>query len=166
MSVTPWIAGGGDAAAAGGGGAVLLTRKVTYVKPLHLPIPLAPKQCNVWEEHKLLSKSDGGWVVECKSTNDAPKGDCFYVLVQLCGIHLARGQSQLRITMQVNFGGDRTQILFACCLRFVALYARLLSSTPAAHPKFSTSTAHILFVADGVFQTGLGQEHDTVWRRE
>jgi len=42
-------------------------------------------------------------VVECKSTNDAPKGDCFYVLVQLCGVHRVSGQSQLRISMRMCF---------------------------------------------------------------
>lgn len=100
VSAGPW-GPPGDANPAAGCAAALRMRRVAYVKPLRIPIPLAPKQCHVWEEHRLVAKSDGGWVVECKCTNDAPKGDCFYVLVQLCGVHRASGAAQLRITMQV-----------------------------------------------------------------
>ncbi|KAI8470119.1 MAG: hypothetical protein J3K34DRAFT_459010 [Monoraphidium minutum] len=103
VSVTPW--GPPDPAAPPPGCApgALRGRRVSYVKPLRIPIPMAPKQCNVWEEQRLLAKGDGGWVVECRSTNDAPKGDCFYVLVQLCGVHVASGAAQLRISMQMVF---------------------------------------------------------------
>jgi len=103
----PTAAASGDASISGtsssSGSAPLRVRQVAYVKPLRIPIPLAPKQCNVWEEHRLLAKSDGGWVVECKSTNDAPKGDCFYVLVQLCGVRRNSRQAQLRISMTMVF---------------------------------------------------------------
>jgi hypothetical protein len=51
-----------------------------------------------------VCKCDGGWVVGCRSTNDAPRGDTFFVLVQLCGVHIATGQSRLRISMQVGHG--------------------------------------------------------------
>jgi hypothetical protein len=56
----------------------------------------------VVEEHRLVAKCDGGWVVECRSTNDAPRGDTFYVLVQLAGVHVGSGQSRLRVSMQVR----------------------------------------------------------------
>jgi hypothetical protein len=79
------------------------SRSLAYVKPLRIPIPLAPKQCNVWEKQSILSKSDEGFVVLCQSSNDAPKGDCFHVLVQLYGVRLSAGRSRLRITMEMVF---------------------------------------------------------------
>ncbi|GBF95637.1 hypothetical protein Rsub_08619 [Raphidocelis subcapitata] len=101
VRASTWAAGGDPVSP--GGPAPLRGRRVSYVKPLRIPIPLAPKQCNVWEEHRLVAKTDGGFVVECRSTNDAPKGDCFYVDVQLAGTHVASGQSRLRISMQIVF---------------------------------------------------------------
>lgn len=49
-----------------------------------------------------MAKSQGGWVVESKSTNDAPKGDCFHVLVQYAAVYGGRHSTQLRISMQVG----------------------------------------------------------------
>lgn len=40
------------ACAAEGRPSPLRLRKVNYMKPLRVPIPMAPKQCNVWEEHR------------------------------------------------------------------------------------------------------------------
>lgn len=37
---------------------ILRMRKVSYVKPLRVPIPMAPKQCNVWEEHRCAMLSE------------------------------------------------------------------------------------------------------------
>ena len=88
----------------------------------------------MWEEHRLLAKTDGGWVVECKSTNDAPKGDCFYVVVQLCGTHLASGRAQLRISMQVRGGMDGGPFIAACLQVFIHEKIHMLVPWQAAPP--------------------------------
>eukprot|EP00798_Chlamydomonas_sp_ICE-L_P014249 gene14249-20222_t len=60
------------------------TRKVTYVRPLN--IPLAPKQCDVEEVHTVKLKSPGGFILERKVSTNAPKGDAFFVLIQEVGV--------------------------------------------------------------------------------
>ena len=47
---------------------------MAYVKPLRVPIPLAPKQCNVWEEHRCAMRQVHG----CPSGRmiaDTPKAE-------------------------------------------------------------------------------------------
>jgi len=56
----------------------------------------------VWEEHKLLVKTDGGFVAEIAATNNAPKGDCFVARVQLCGVFISSSTSSIRISMKVG----------------------------------------------------------------
>jgi hypothetical protein len=53
----------------------------------------------VWEEQRLITRSDGGFIVELRCTNNAPKGDCFHALLQLCGAVHGRRACQLRISM-------------------------------------------------------------------
>ncbi len=94
-------------------------RTVTYIRPLQIPIPLAPKQCNVtevqtvgrgcaprplsssdplWPLHpvKLLARGAGGFVLETRITTNAPKGDTFYVLIQWTGT-AEQGGSKTRV---------------------------------------------------------------------
>ncbi len=61
-----------DLAARSGRGSAK-SRKVTYVRPLQIPIPMAPKQCDVSEIHSLLVHQAGGFVMEAKVTTSAPK---------------------------------------------------------------------------------------------
>lgn len=97
MVVGPWWA-----APAGAG--YQRVRSVFYTKKLNIPLPLAPERCQVWEEHRLLVKEAGGWVVLLVCTNDAPKGDCFEAHVQICGVYVDRNTSRLRVSMQVGRG--------------------------------------------------------------
>lgn len=84
------------------GAGYLRVRNVSYTKKLNIPLPLAPERCQVWEEHRLLAKDAGGWVVLLVCTNDAPKGDCFEAHVQICGLYVDRNTSKLRVSMQVG----------------------------------------------------------------
>ena len=77
-------------------------RKVTYVRPISIPLPMAPKKCNVNEIQKIKAKEAGGFVVETKISTDAPKGDTFFVLIQ----HAAcsdGSNTRLRMSFQVEF---------------------------------------------------------------
>lgn len=56
----------------------------------------------MWEDHRLLVKQDGGFVVQHICTNNAPKGDCFRALIQICGVYLTSNSSRLRISMKVG----------------------------------------------------------------
>lgn len=56
----------------------------------------------VWEEHRLLVKQDGGFVAQQICTNNAPKGDCFRALIQICGLYVTTNSSRLRISMKVS----------------------------------------------------------------
>lgn len=85
------------------GAAYQHVRDVSYVKKLNIPLPLAPERCNVWEEHRLMVKEAGGWVVQIICKNDAPKGDCFEAHVQMCGVYVSEQSSRLRVSMQVRF---------------------------------------------------------------
>ena len=80
-------------------------RDVSYTKRLNIPLPLAPEKCHVWEEHRLLTKEAGGWVVHMVCKNDAPKGDCFEAHVQMCGVYVSSSSSRLRVSMQVSAVG-------------------------------------------------------------
>lgn len=62
----------------------------------------SPRLLQVWEEHRILVKQDGGFVVQVVCTNDAPKGDCFRALIQMCGVFVSSGKSRLRISMKVS----------------------------------------------------------------
>jgi hypothetical protein len=95
MSIGPWKP-------APAGAAYQCVRDVSYVKKLNIPLPLAPERCNVWEEHRLLVKEAGGWVVQIICKNDAPKGDCFEAHVQMCGVYVSEHSSRLRVSMQVR----------------------------------------------------------------
>lgn len=75
ISVGPWRA-------APPGAGYLRVRDVSYTKKLNIPLPLAPEKCHVWEEHRLMVKEAGGWVVLITCKNDAPKGDCFEAQVR------------------------------------------------------------------------------------
>jgi hypothetical protein len=86
------------------GSECLRVRSVSYTKRLHIPVPLAPERCRVWEEHRLLERSSAGWVAQVECHNDAPKGDCFAAHVQLCGVRVSSDSSRLRISMQVGVG--------------------------------------------------------------
>lgn len=77
-------------------------RDVSYTKRLNIPLPLAPDKCHVWEEHRLLTREAGGWVVQVVCKNDAPKGDCFEAHVQMCGVYVNSNDSRLRVSMQVR----------------------------------------------------------------
>ncbi|GAX79152.1 hypothetical protein CEUSTIGMA_g6592.t1 [Chlamydomonas eustigma] len=79
------------------------SRTVTYVRPLTIPIPMAPKQCDVTEVHSLLVNEAGGFVVECKVTTNAPKGDAFFVLIQWVGISDGASNTKVRISFKVEF---------------------------------------------------------------
>jgi hypothetical protein len=92
MSVGPWRAGAG----------CLRVRDVSYTKKLNIPLPLAPEKCHVWEEHRLIMKEPGGWVVLINCKNDAPKSDCFEAQVQMCGVYINGNTSKLRVSMQVR----------------------------------------------------------------
>lgn len=76
-------------------------RDVSYTKHLNIPLPLAPEKCHVWEEHR-LTREGGGWVLTSVTKNDAPKGDCYEALVQMCGIYVSSHSSRLRVSMQVR----------------------------------------------------------------
>ncbi|GAX79153.1 hypothetical protein CEUSTIGMA_g6593.t1 [Chlamydomonas eustigma] len=76
------------------------SRTVTYIRPLN--IPMAPKQCDVTEEHALITQEAGGFVVESKVTTNAPKGDTFYVLIQWAGI-VEGSKTRVRISLEVVF---------------------------------------------------------------
>lgn len=95
MSIGPW-----RAVPAGAG--YQRVRNVSYVKKLNIPLPLAPEKCHVWEEHRLVTKEAGGWVVQITCKNDAPKGDCFEAHVQMCGVYVNSNTSRLRVSMQVS----------------------------------------------------------------
>ncbi|WIA20979.1 hypothetical protein OEZ85_005316 [Tetradesmus obliquus] len=94
MAVGPWKPG-----ASGSG--CLRCRSAQYTKKLN--IPFAPKQCQVWEEHQVLLKQDGGWVAQHICTNDAPKGDCFRAMVQLVGVYVSSGKSRLRVSLKLDW---------------------------------------------------------------
>ena len=91
VTLSPWESSGSDK-----------ERKVTYVRPLSIPIPMAPKKCNVTETHKLRVKEAGGFIMEAKVQTDAPKGDCFFVLIQYAACSEG-GNTKLRISFQVEF---------------------------------------------------------------
>ncbi|KAF8062628.1 hypothetical protein HT031_003957 [Scenedesmus sp. PABB004] len=91
--VGPWAPGGVPG--------VLSARSVSYVK--RLSIPFAPKQCQVWEEHQVLARCGGGFVVQHVCTNDAPKGDCFRALVQLACSATAPDACRLRVSMKLDW---------------------------------------------------------------
>jgi hypothetical protein len=61
----------------------------------------------VWEEQRILVKENGGFVAQLKCTNNAPKGDCFYAIVQLFGCFKGCTQSRLRVSMRVRKSGSR-----------------------------------------------------------
>jgi hypothetical protein len=96
MSVGAWKA-------APAGAAYQHVRNVSYVMKLNIPLPLAPERCNVWEEHRLMVKEAGGWVVQNICKNDALKGDCFEAHVQMCGVYVSEQCSRLRVSMQVRY---------------------------------------------------------------
>jgi hypothetical protein len=94
----------------------LRSRDVSYTKQLNIPLPLAPDKCHVWEEHRLVDKAPGGWVVQQICRNDAPKGDCFEAHVQLCGVSVAPNCSRLRVSMQVRLRGCVMSCYACVCL--------------------------------------------------
>ena len=125
VAATPWAAAAaaGAAETAGLGPAMPsalsssaaapgAARRVAYVKPLRVPIPMAPKRCNVNESQSVVARAPGaGWAVRCRSTNDAPRGDCFVVDVLLAAAAAGGGGSgsagaprcRLVVTMEVAF---------------------------------------------------------------
>lgn len=106
--VTEMVIGPWQAAAAGV--SYQRVRNVSYTKKLNIPLPLAPDKCHVWEEHRLMVKEDGGWVVLLICKNDAPKGDCFEAHVQICGVYVNSNTSKLRVSMEVG-----TPYYDTCC---------------------------------------------------
>ncbi|KAG1673148.1 hypothetical protein FOA52_015259 [Chlamydomonas sp. UWO 241] len=78
------------------------TRELRYIRPLSLGIPMAPKQCNVLEVHTMSVNKPGGFVFEKRVTTDAPKGDTFYVVIQICGT-AAGVNTQLRVSYKIEF---------------------------------------------------------------
>lgn len=91
------------------GGAQLLAGDAELV--LHLL--LLSLSLQVWEEHQVLLKQDGGWVAQHICTNDAPKGDCFRAMVQLVGVYVSSGKSRLRVSLKV--GCACTTLCFCGC---------------------------------------------------
>jgi hypothetical protein len=53
-------------------------------------------------------KGRGGFVVETIVTNDAPKGDGFFVLLQWVGISTGLGSSMFRVSYKVS--DDRMEV--------------------------------------------------------
>jgi hypothetical protein len=56
----------------------------------------------VWEEQRIVTKENGGFVAEVRCTNDAPKGDCFVAIVQLYAATQGTAQAKFRVTMKVT----------------------------------------------------------------
>jgi hypothetical protein len=69
---------------------------------MNMLLLLPPLPLQVWEEHQVLLKQDGGWVAQHICTNDAPKGGCFRAMVQLVGVFVSSGKSRLRVSMKVR----------------------------------------------------------------
>lgn len=86
-------------------GGAAKVRTTTYIKPLSIPLPLAPRKCNVTVVQRVLSKRRGGFVVQQHITTDAPKGDAFAVSQQVVGVAAgpAASCSGLRVSLQVQW---------------------------------------------------------------
>jgi hypothetical protein len=133
------------------------------------PIPrAAPAAAQVWETHSLLARTGGGWVVECRSVNNAPKGDCFFVRVQLCGVRRAAAQSQLRISMQARGAGrgQRRDLRLAglCLARGPALSRRSPHPRSARHaPPRPQMVFHKACLGRGMITYGAESDAKRSW---
>lgn len=92
VTPTPWVMVGGQK-----------QRTASYIKPLNIPIPMAPKSAKCVETLTLHLKEDGGWVCDIRVDTQAPKGDAFFVLAQFFAVIKGPNQCHLRVTMKVEW---------------------------------------------------------------
>ncbi|KAF5842484.1 hypothetical protein DUNSADRAFT_6728 [Dunaliella salina] len=79
-------------------------RKMTYRKPVSVPVPFAPKYADMTEIMTIKVKEIPGWVVEIVVLTNAPMGDTFKVVLQVTGTRgPSAGSSVLRVSMKMEF---------------------------------------------------------------
>jgi len=79
-------------------------RKMTYRKPVSVPVPFAPKYADMTEYMTIKVKEISGWVAEIVVLTNAPKGDTFKVVLQVTGTRgPSAGSSVLRVSMKIEF---------------------------------------------------------------
>ncbi|GAX84880.1 hypothetical protein CEUSTIGMA_g12301.t1 [Chlamydomonas eustigma] len=79
------------------------SRSMTYIRPLQIPVPMAPKQCNVTETQWMIAREPGGFVFEKKVSTDGPKCDCFYMTILVTGAPHGSSGTKISASFQIEW---------------------------------------------------------------